>query len=147
MEAVQLFEIYRVCNLKPSQITMTRNNDDLGLFLYSTFRFWLDSERGNGFLSHTVLLSSSEVCILLSRQLVHIGTFFWEGHRTQYGKKTFTETKFNIRIYENVSLWVVCSTQNTVLQKTEKEANINFVAFTAPLKTAMKLLCFSCYKI
>lgn len=47
---------YRVCDLKASQITMRRNNDDLGLFLYSTFKFALDSEGGNGFLSDKVLL-------------------------------------------------------------------------------------------
>lgn len=51
MEAVQLFQIYRVCSLKESQITVRRNNDDLGLFLYSTFRVRLDLEGGQSFLS------------------------------------------------------------------------------------------------
>lgn len=32
MEALLLFQIYRVCDLKASQITMRRNNDVLGLF-------------------------------------------------------------------------------------------------------------------
>lgn len=70
MEAVQLFQIYRVCNLKASQITMRRIMTTLVYFYVAHSGFdWIQKE-GDGFLSH----------------LAHIGTFCWEGHGPQYGK-------------------------------------------------------------
>lgn len=49
------FQMQRLNILKTSQSTIRKNNDDLGLFLLSTFRFWLDSEQGNSFLSQEAL--------------------------------------------------------------------------------------------
>lgn len=130
MEAVQLFQIYRVCNLKASQITTRRIMMTLVYFSKAHSGFdWIPREAMVFFLAKscysptrfmlcyqgTWLIMEHSLCRFMGCSMGSGQTFFFFFKMQPSSVAGF---------HENVSLWGVCSMQLTKLHNTNKQTNI-----------------------